>query len=101
MKQLATIYYAVKTDKIHVIRTAIPTSVDHDDRLPCVEVVVPLVYRLCHFLHASRIVLLINCYQFLRQLIEQFDLMFILVKFNVVRLKVDNWGCNSLSDRYV
>lgn len=55
--------------------------------IPGVEVVVSLIDSLRHLFHASRVVLLINGYQLLRQLIELFDLMLVLVKLRVERLQ--------------
>lgn len=53
---------------------------------PRIKIVVSLVDRFRHFLHSCRIVLLINRYQLLSELIKKFDVMFVLVQLGVKRL---------------
>lgn len=55
--------------------------------LPRVQVVVSLVDRLRHFLHACSVVLLINRYQLLSELIKKFDVVLVLVQLGVERLR--------------
>jgi len=54
---------------------------------PRVEVVVSLIDILRHLLHARGIVLLINRYELLRELIKELDLELVLVQVDVERLK--------------
>lgn len=54
---------------------------------PRVQIVVPLVDRFRHFLHTCSIVLLINSYQLLSELIKKFNVMFILMQLGVERLR--------------
>jgi len=55
--------------------------------LPRVKIVVSLIDRLRHFLHTCSIVLLINSYQLLSELIKQFNVMLILMQLGVERLR--------------
>jgi len=54
---------------------------------PRVEVVVSLIDILRHLLDARGVVLLINRYELLRELIKQLDLELVLVQVDVERLK--------------
>lgn len=54
---------------------------------PRVQIVVSLVDRFRHFLHACSIVLLINSYQLLSELIKKFNVMLILMQLGVERLR--------------
>lgn len=69
------------------------------DNVPGVQIVVSLINGLGHLFHASRIVLLINGYQLLRELIEQLDLMLVLVQVRVERLKEERNEVKGEDDR--
>ena len=55
--------------------------------LPRIEIVVTLVDRLGELLDASRVVLLVDCDQLLRERVEQLDLVLVLVELSVERLR--------------
>lgn len=54
---------------------------------PRVEIVVTLIDVLRHFLDARGVVLLINRYELLRELIKEFNLELVLVQIDVERLE--------------
>lgn len=64
-----------------------PFKRSKNENSPRIQIVVSLIDRLRHFFHACGVVLLIDRYQLLSELIKKLDMMFVLMQLGVERLR--------------